>query len=420
MEKGVITGIDLSSDYAQISYMDDGKNIMSVPASSRLDPLLIPTVLFYDYATESWSGGIEAQNRSAAKKGVLIEDVVRKIAGDGDVQAGETRISRVDIAAIYLSGLLDTARSFCKCPIEKVVISIERADEELARTLSAAMRACGAKDDDFRIITHSESFIYYTLSQVTEIWVNRVLLIDLNDMRCSFKRLFASKGRKPLVADVFEGDISDFVNMKMLESEEGRRRADEALSDFLSNELSAGAVSAIYFTGSGFDENWCPRTLNCARGNRRVFKGRNLISKGAGYAAREMFVSETLSDYVFSCPGRIQTNVFICAVVNGKEKLVKAASAGESRYLAGTHLECILDRTNELKLVVNNPVTHESRNLFVSLSSLPKRPNKATRISIDIEFTDDTNFSVTVKDMGFGDFFEASDVVITENFSTRT
>lgn len=414
MERGVIIGIDLSEDYAQISYIDESKNVVSVSVSENKEPYMIPTVMFYNTDLKEWSIGVEAVNKSGVENGVLIEDIFGAIQNSRYVSVSNEQFAKEEIMEKYFAGLFGIVRNYCRAGVEKAVISIENTGESLMEAISKAMERLGASPDDYRIISHAEGFIYYTLNQASEIWVNRVIMVDLSKKRCIYRRLFATKGRKPLIAEVTGGDISDVVNMGMLGSEEGRVKADDALCAFMSGELAGSAVSGIFLLGKGFDTNWFPRTVNAIRGNRRIFKGYNMISKGAGYAAREIYVADTLSDYVFSCPGRIQVNVYLEVERNEHEQRIQLAKAGDNWYQAGASVQCIINRTDVMKLIIQSPVTRESRNVFIDLSALPKRPDKTTRIDISLAFIDDGRFAVNVKDMGFGEFFEASDIEIRE------
>lgn len=414
MERGAIIGIDLSQDYIQISYIDDSKNIISMSVSDRNEPYMIPAVMFYNTDIKVWSMGIEAENKSRVEKGIFISDILAKISAGQHIGEDEICFSSQEVMKALIAGIFAIVKSYCKVYVEKAVVSIENTEGSLMELVSGALEDAGLSEDDYRIISHSESFIYYTLSQNSDIWINNVIMVDLNENRCIYKKLFATKGRRPLIAEVTESDISDIVSMDMLDTEDGRYRMDNEFCRFMTGRLAGNVVSSIFLTGRGFDTNWFPKTMNAIRGNRRIFKGYNMISKGSGFAAREMFVKETLGEYVFSCPGRIQVNVYLEVEQNGHEKFVQLAKAGDNWYQAGASFECIVNRTDIMKLVIQSPVTRETRNVFISLRALPKRPDKATRIGIKMAFTDDSTFVINVRDMGFGEFFEASDVEIKE------
>ncbi len=420
MEKGIIAGIDLSEDYTQISYIDENKNVVSVSVSEDMQPYLIPTVMFFNYEVKEWSIGIEAVNKRKVENGIFADNLIADIINSEVLEYDTFKFDADEVLANYISGLLKIIRKYCRLDVSKLVISVDKPDERLMKALSGAMERLGFSADDYRIISHSESFIYYTLNQASEIWINKVMMFDFGKKGLKYKSLFATKGRKPLVAEVSDRDISDIVNMSMITTEKRKREADKAFDEFVSDELSKSAVSAIFLVGKGFDENWFPRTMETMMGNRRIFKGYNMISKGAGYAAKEVFVAETLGDYVFSCPGRTQINVYLAVEQYEHEHHLLLSKAGDNWYQAGASVQCIVNRTDVIKLIVQWPVTHESRNIFIDISKFPKRPNKTTRLNISMAFIDDSNFVIKARDLGFGDFFEASGMEITETINLKS
>lgn len=50
----------------------------------------------------------------------------------------------------------------------------------------------------------------------------------------------------------------------------------------------------------------------------------------------------------------------------------------------------------------------------VPLTGFPDRPEKTTRIRMNIGFTDENTMAVVIRDMGFGELFPASDAVIRQ------
>ena len=63
--------------------------------------------------------------------------------------------------------------------------------------------------------------------------------------------------------------------------------------------LKKHVVSGIYLSGAGFYLDGWQKTLQTICRNRRVFKGNNLIVKGAAYGAKECFRHLLLINILF-------------------------------------------------------------------------------------------------------------------------
>ena len=75
--------------------------------------------------------------------------------------------------------------------------------------------------------------------------------------------------------------------------------ADEIVADYMEDQLKKNVVSGVFLSGEGFYAEGWAKTLQTICRNRRVFKGNNLIVKGAAYGAKEFFYMKTLKDYIY-------------------------------------------------------------------------------------------------------------------------
>ena len=83
--------------------------------------------------------------------------------------------------------------------------------------------------------------------------------------------------------------------------------------------LKKHVVSGIYLSGAGFYLDGWQKTLQTICRNRRVFKGNNLIVKGAAYGAKECFLPPTLDKYLISCKGRTRVKITMAVEYKGKD-----------------------------------------------------------------------------------------------------
>lgn len=414
MNKGIVLGIDFSADYTQMSILGDSHEPESLKMADQGDEYLMPTVMFYNSELQEWAVGTEALNRSRVEEGALIDKLPERMAKTQGVAIGENVIIWAEIAARYFHRIISmAAERMSGLNLKYIVISVDDPEENIMQTIYGAMTILGYDHRMIRVVNHAESYAYYVLNQNKDIWINNVLMVDFGESGTVIRKMFVTKGRQPYTVDIKKVDITEKVNYEMLQTEEGCIMTDTVLRDILLEELDKNVVSAIYLNGQGFmKEGWYRRTIEAVRNNRRIFAGNNLIVKGTIYAAKEFFFTNTLDKYVISCKGRTRVNVSMDVVHRGTETKVKLSKAGVHWYEAGAKTQCIIDNVDNAHFTIVWPATKEVREFDVSLSDFPKRNNKTVRVEISLAYTGENSFTVEIKDVGFGEFFEASGVVV--------
>lgn len=86
-------------------------------------------------------------------------------------------------------------------------------------------------------------------------------------------------------------------------------------------------------------------------------------------------------------------------------------SAGDNWYEASGACEVILDGPGEIDFWLQMPNSREARIESLELTNLPARPPKATRLRIQAKPVSDRSVKLTIRDLGLGEFFKASDMV---------
>lgn len=413
MNKSIILGIDFSSDYTQLSVLGDGYEPESLKMANLGEEYLMPTAMFYNDELQEWAIGIEAYNRSRVEDGLYIDRLPDRMAESQGVVIGEKNIKWSDIGAIFFEAITNVVLDGNEdAQIKQIIISVDDPEENIMQAIYGALNSLGFDNSAIRVLNHAESYAYYVLNQNKDIWINNVLMVDFGETSTVIRRLFVTKGREPFTVDIKKKDITDKINMDMLQTEESCILADAILSDILKEELDKHVVSAVYLNGQGFmKEGWYGKTIETIYNNRRIFAGNNLIVKGANYAAKDYFCGNIRDRYVISCKGRTNVNVSMDVVHRGTESKVILSKAGVHWYEAGAKTQCIIDNVNEAHFTIVWPATKEVREFDISLDGFPKRDNKTVRVEVSLAYTEENSFIVEIKDVGFGDFFEASGVV---------
>lgn len=411
-------GLELSRENTQVSYMLGNCDVLSMSTISDEQKYNIPTRLFKQNGKFVWCVGDEALVREKEGQGTLITDLLDKVIQDESVSIDDNEYRASELLDIYLTKIVEMIQiNISEKAFSHIVVTIEELDPRLVQAITDTFTGLSIPKENIRVISHTESFIYYVTYQNRSIWNNQVLLFDFQKKGLKLKRLSTKTSCTPAIITVKEESIDNPPTYSMLRTTKGQEEADERFSEVATTALRGQLVSAVFLIGEGFKKSWAKNTIRILCDKRRVFQGDNLIAKGAGYAARDLFYNSRLEQYIFNCTGRVKVNVGLMVIRRSREMEQILVHAGESYTTAKVSMEVILDQVTDLHFHLASPLTGKSKMMAMELPDLPKRPDRTTRIRIELFFTDEDHFTVTVTDLGFGEFFKATGKVYQESVS---
>lgn len=411
MAKEIILGIDFSKDNSQIAYIDDMGKPQSVSMGTA-NNYLIPTVVCYNDKLDEWSAGEEAINKSRYENSQLYTNLPEMFEQNVEKEQLE------NVMKAFFSYLIKCAVNNCNGRlIKNILITVEEVNPTILKGLMGIMESLGYGKDDVKIISHSESFVYYTLNQNKDIWINKVLFLELNQNHFRMRMLEVVKGRKPYVADVSMEDLSQMINLEMVQKDVSV--ADQILAEYMDEMLKTHVVSGIYLSGEGFYVDGWQKTLQLMCRNRRVFKGNNLIVKGAAYGAKEEFLPSTLDQYLISCKGRTRVKIAMAVEYKGKDSNITLSNIGDYWYNARSKFECIMEKPVEAVFEIQDLINHTNDTFKIDLRNFPKREPNTTRIQVEFKYIEENKFEIAITDLGFGEFFESSGMVVKKEITLQ-
>ena len=416
---GLILGIDLCDSYTQISSFS--------PESMQTEPVLpgegetsclIPTVVCKKKGEDVWYIGAEAYQRALMGEGTLVDKLVNLLGRDGSATLDDIHFTAADLMTKFLEKLLALPMlKYNNRALESVAFSLQRLETRLMDRLTEVCGRIGISRDILRILSHTECFCYYVVSQPKEIWSNQVIAFDLKNAGLDYYEMKVVRGRKPQIIEAVHKPLDDSFNLDLLESPMGERMADNILSACAERMLRGKLISSVYLTGKGFTTaEWAPEFLKKVCSKRKVFLGQHLFSDGAAYIAYDSMQEQTAYPFVCICEGRIATTLSVYAVCGGRNEQLILASAGSNWYEARSNTEFILDDIHSLELLVTPYATQRVEKITIPLDDLPARPNKTTRIEVAISFESENRVTICIKDKGFGELFPSSGLVIRKDF----
>lgn len=294
-----------------------------------------------------------------------------------------------------------------------LMVSVEEFSKEEVEAMIDSFVEIGISKEKISIQSHSESCIYYALSQKNSFQSNDIVFFELTSRTFNYRLLQVRKDGKRPIIQIIEKDFSDVFPMKQLVKEESEEDKDKLFLEIIQKEFERKNIGAVYLIGEGFyQEEWAKESLKFLCKNRRVFKGNNLYTKGATYAALDECRKKVFQDYTLICEGRISWSISLTVEHKEEPKQVILAKAGSKWYEIESEVECILDDVKTLELSVTSALTRETRIEEISLNEFPYRNNKMTRVSIHLIFADGERALIKLKDLGFGDIILGSGKII--------
>lgn len=304
--------------------------------------------------------------------------------------------------------------------VHGLLVTMENLTEENIIAVMAAAAAIGYDRHRLRIISPGESMLHYIIHQRREIWSNAVVVFDYRDDRFVLRKMTISGLRLPKQLKVTERDLTGLLTRGQLATEEGRQKADEDFYGLAQEEFRRTIVSGVILVGDIFELAWMKKSLNYLCERRRVFLGGNMYAEGSCYAALRLFLKQDPGDYYFDCEGRTKLNIDLAIVHNKKSAVVSLSRAGAYWYKASAEVQVLLGREKELKFILTDPVRKNTQTLFLELDDLPHRPDRTTRVNVQVICYGDSAYEFQATDMGFGDFFESSGLTVSRKVTLDT
>ena len=99
-----------------------------------------------------------------------------------------------------------------------------------------------------------------------------------------------------------------------------------------------------------------------------------------------------------------------------KDEFLVIAEGGTQWYNIKGKINVILDDTDTITILYRDRKTGEITRDAVKLFGIPKRPNKTSKFSVEVEFDSRKNGAVIIRDVGFGKLFPTTNKIYRKEF----
>ncbi len=366
-----IIGLDLEKEYSQISYYSDSTGEPeSVSIAENQDKYLIPT-----------PEGLLAENGKDQTE--ALAEFLKKCLG-------------------YLNPSMQMDEVY-------MMVTMREVRQPWIGRIRDAAQMLGIQRENLFLQSYRESFFYYVLNQKKELWFHASALFEYHQSHISSWLMKIDNRTKPALVRVLPGEKVELGYASGRSSQEWDARRDQKFLELIQNTFREEVVSSTFLIGDSFDKTWAVESLQYLCKKRHVFQGRNLYTKGACYAmCRKLHIGKNLDSYLYESEDMVEYNIGMQMDIRGQQTDYMLISAGINWYEAQCSCELLLKEGKELVLYARSLRGSDAASFSITLDGLPDRPPKTTRLRLYLEFESASACRVTIKDLGFGEFFPSS------------
>ena len=415
MSEAYYIGMDLCSDSTQISFYNDiSREPETVNQLNNKETYMMPNILFFGLETGEWYVGSEASEARFKEQGIVLDELFQNARSEETVEVHNTRYSYRKLFLMMLKMHVDSfLYRYEGATVKKLVITIPEYNKDLFRVLSTFYKELGVEKEQVEITSHLDSGLYYIFNQDESLRTNSVGLFDYNTDGLHYYRIDISHGHELNTISVTHEDYSENFNLAAFGGD--NILMDITFAKIVANETKKTYISAIYLTGLGFSEKWLNKSRELLTQGRRVFAGQNIYTKGACYKAVGGEYGEFYKKYFVETKENVIFDVGISSE-DEEDRFIPIALGGRQWYNIHGKISIILDDTEALTLVYRNRKTGEEEREVVKLHGIPKRPNKTSKFSVEVEFENPHHGAFIIKDVGFGKLFPTTNKIYRKEF----
>ena len=400
---GLVLGIDLCDTYTSITALEPERT------------WTIKTAVCKNRQAEEWYVGEEASVRAMA--GDLHWDgLLSRVQRDEKEPGKEDGYTGLDLLKRFLKAALELPKKAAdQESVSRLVIALRKPEIRLMDSLLYCADYLGIDRSRVHIVSHTESFVYYVMSQKRDVWSNQVGMFELSEGCAAYYELKTQRGSGGMIVTADREALQEEITLEYLKRPEGASSEDQFLSACADRLLDKRLFSAVILTGDGFAvTDWAGSFMKKICSKRRVFAEYGLFSKGAAYRGADYEKEHTDYPFVCICEGRLQYTISLRVLNRGKDMNLVLAAAGDNWYEARSTVELIADGEDHLEFTISSLDQRKKRVVPVALQDFPNRDNKTNRIQVTIGFSDESTMIIIVKDKGFGELFPATKAMVRQ------
>lgn len=392
-------GLDITDDYIAV-HVEQSETV-----------LIKPAVIGLEKDGNTWYAGEEAYRCALSGQGMMTDGLVSLLLQDGEKELCGTAYSAAELLSRLLSILIGKAlKDENRSEAAHITAALEKADKRLFDRIVSCIMSMGYNEDQITVISHSEAFMHFVLSQDKALYNGSVGLFDLRDGALTAYEFSVRRGTGKQYAVCTQTEEEGF-RTEILRTETGKSLGDRIMTETARRHLEGKIFSAVFITGSGFSKTeWAKDFISYTCCRRRLMLEEGIYAIGASLSA-----CDDVSQYVMLCDTRVMSELSMLVEIKGRETELMLIPEGESWYGLKLRAEVMPCGQNYIDFIVS-PYGNRSakQRKRAVLAGFPEREDRTMRLSVEIETVSAKAAEITVRDMGFGDIFPSSGAALNE------
>ena len=395
-QEKLFIGIDLNNERAMVSPFHEGmqevETVSSVPGEEHYQ---IPAAVFCT-GQGNYFYGDEALRRQDRTDGSFFSDLYL------GSQIPDNVICR-NMLVQFLRRLIRFRERYDLEHMDPyLAVTVPQITDDIVELFRYVQKELGFAPDHFRLMDYGESFFAHTYHQDPSIRMHDVALFDFQNDKI-FSLILHTDGMgtvKRVTSERREWTVPGYL----LDQPDGK---DEFFANILREAFMKKIISGVYFIGDGFDGDWLRESLRVIGPNKRVFKGKNLYTRGACLAAYRNEVTEGWH-YYYDCFYKLHGEISLKLLKNGEPYFLRLTQLGENWFAPTETYYLMYDEDPRQEVWVRVRERLNARIENCTLDYLPERDAGSIRLSVKAVPVSGTKVVLRVEDDGFGELFEPS------------
>lgn len=401
---GLIIGLDLCDAYTRICCHDREKS------------WCFPTVICRKKEEDAWYVGEEAYAYTLLGEGIIVDKLIKMVRKDGTATIGGTKYEGLELLKLYLKRVLKLPKEEFFCDqVKELVVTLQNIEVKMLNVLMECADYLEIPKERIHVISHTESFVYYTLSQKKEVWANQVGVFDLSEDSFHYYEMKVQRGLRKTTVVAEDEALEESFNLSILDTPSGGKLADKILCSCGERLLRKKLFSSLFLTGKGFDHHeWAVDSMKVLCSRKKVYIEPELFARGAAFKGMDYLQNESAYPFICICEGRLHSTVSMKVLHKERESQLIVASAGDNWYESKSSVDLIVDNQDYIEFLVTPLDPKQKRLVKIPLEGFPKRPERTTKVTLSVGFLDEKTMAVVLKDNGFGELFPATNAVVKQ------
>ena len=409
----VVIGLDLTDDYAQISYFFLNQDEPDTLKAFQGEKYNIPVCLLKKSGVNQWYYGEQALRGAAENKGVVVRNLLKRAHESERITVDGTELETVALLSLFVKKCLGALSIVLNgFEIQSLMITVDEFQQKTAQIMEKLKSSIPYEKEKIFVQCHAESLFYYVMNQDKELWNRDVAVFGFRAGKLYSYLFSVNRKSLPQVVTIQREEYDRFVMPSSQEMEQNPEvmfnYLDKKFLGILENFTRGKLMNTVYLIGTEFEQEWYKESVTFLSKTKRIFGGNNLYSKGACYAGKEKQNPGNITKkYLFLGNDKLKYNIGVRTLHEGKNGVTPLLDAGINWYEINYERDFLLDEGSAFEVVATS-LYGEEKIFEMQLEGLPERPRNATRILLKIHMEDSQHLCLHVEDKGFGNFFLAS------------